>query len=143
MDILNLDGPEEGPEKWFVLSGMGKGMTLLPAENNAPPETGVGLLMHYASPGYGDTFRIWCERQGIKKPGESQPNQGREADYYKAIGKFYIRDWRGIQKGGQALPCTPETVSETFRRRGDFLRAVLETIGNEESFFGSNGTKPI
>lgn len=142
MEHLDLDGPEEGPEKWFLISGIGKAMTLVAAEDGVPPETGAAVLLHYGSPGYGDTFRRWCQQQGIVKPGETGPQMGRESDYYKAMGRFYVKDWRGFNKSGQPVACSPDAVADACKRRGDFFRALCEAIGSEERFFGSNGTRP-
>lgn len=125
MQELDLDGLQEAPERWIDLGG-------------------VGFQVRYASPAYGDTFRRMCSREGIGKmvDGRFEVNLGRERDYYRAIARHYVAAWRGVKRAGQDVAYDPDSMAKVLETRGDVLRAIVDAIGQDESFFGTNGSRP-
>lgn len=125
MQELDLDGLQEAPERWIDLGE-------------------VGFQIRYASPTYGDTFRRVCHREGIGKmvEGRFEVNLGREKAYYRAIASHYVCAWRGVKKGGQEIPYDPDSMATLLACRGDALKAIVDSIGEHEAFFGKNGSRP-
>jgi len=122
--MLDLSKVDEERSTWITLTG---------------PLEGIELEVKHVGPGLREQFRQRMVKAQILKPGQDghQCAQGKERQWYTALAKLYILDWRGPIKLGddEDVPYSPELMGTVFFAYRAAWEEVEKAIEEEERFF--------
>ena len=104
---------------------------------------GVEFLLRYSSPRIADRFRQRLVADGIVGK-DGNLNAGRDDAFYLAYAREYVLDWRGNidAAAGQDASYTPEKMATVLSGMRKVFTFITECIGEDDRFFGKNGTQP-